>query len=67
MKIISKLLYLIIGLLMAICLYIALCAKDPSIAKFGAGLASEIAAMKEVPAEEAPQTPASTTASTTAE
>lgn len=67
MKIISKILYLIIGLIMAICLFIALCAADPSIAKFGAGLASDISSMMVVPVEEAQQTPAAATASTSEE
>ena len=66
MKIISKILYLIIGLIMAICLFIALCAADPSIAKFGAGLASDISSMMVVPVEEeAQQTPVAAAETTT--
>lgn len=44
MKIISKFLYIIIGLLIAICLFIVFCEYNPGVTKYVSGITKEIAA-----------------------
>ena len=48
MKALDKILYFILALIVAICLFIALCAVNPDVANFASGLTKNLVPAKEL-------------------